>query len=206
MSIILRTEVYTYRMNIKNNNNWTIQQTVDLFKLCERARGRGESLTVAFEETARKTGRSVNSVRNYYYGQSKTFELVPEVAERLGIRPAGVRRDGFVPFTQSEVEELIKNVLTAKGRGKSVRAAIFDLAGGDAKKALRLQNKYRSVLRSHRALVENIMRSLDAEGIPYRDPYEKQSGGDNFARLTEYIAALDSARVGKFLSLIEKLT
>ena len=48
------------------------------------------------------------------------------------------------------------------------------------------------------------MRELAAKKLPYVDPYAKS--GDNFARLTEYIAALDESRVGKFLDIIEKLT
>lgn len=187
------------------NNIWTIEQTVELFELCGRARSAGESLSASFKTMAEKTGRSVNSVRNYYYGQAKTFELVPEVAKKLGIKKAEVERERFVPFTDAQVKELVENVLIARGRGISVRRAIFEMANGDAKTALRYQNKYRSVLRSHRGLVQEIMRDLEARGIAYRDPYGN-SEADNFARLTEYIAALDNNRVGKFLSLIEKLT
>ena len=186
------------------NTNWTVEQTVELFELCGKQKKKGESLTAAFKRMSEKTGRSLNSVRNYYYGQAKTFELVPEVAQKLGIVRAEVERERFVPFTDAEVYELVKSVLAARGRGVSVRKAIYELANGDSKKALRYQNKYRSVLRSHRELVEKIMAELSASGIAYRDPYGKTA--DNFARLTEYIAALDEKRVGKFLTLIEKLT
>lgn len=191
--------------NIMNNTNWTIEQTVELFELCDKAKASGDSLAVAFKQMSAKTGRSVNSVRNYYYGQAKTFELVPEVAERLGIRKASVERERFVPFTAAEVRALTEYVLRAGGAGKSVRRAIFELAGGDAKAALRYQNKYRSVLKSHRELVEDVMNDLSARGVEFRDPYKKNER-DNFARLTEYLAALDEKRVGKFLNLIEKLT
>lgn len=189
-----------------NNTDWTVEQTVELFNRCATARAKGESLTAAFEYMADKTSRSINSVRNYYYGQAKTFELVPEAAQRLGIKSAAVRRDGFVPFEDGEVKSLVERVLIQKAKGKSVRATIFELANGDPKLALRYQNKYRSVLRSHRDLVESVMTELNARGVPFWDPYGAQKKTDNFARLTEYIAALDERRVGKFLSLIEKLT
>ena len=68
-----------------NNNTWTIEQTKALFNRCAAARKAGKSLSAAFEETAKLTDRSVNSVRNYYYSQAKTFELVPDIAEKLGI-------------------------------------------------------------------------------------------------------------------------
>lgn len=186
------------------NNNWTVEQTKELFALCESAKKSGKSLSAAFRETARKTGRSVNSVRNYYYGQSKTFALVPEVADKLGIKIGDCARERFVPFSESETDLLIRSVLIAKGRGISVRKAILDLADGDPKKALRLQNKYRSCLRSHRDRVERIVGELTASHMPCQNPYGDSN--DNFARLTEYIASLDERGAHKFLSLIEKLT
>lgn len=189
-----------------NNSNWTVKQTVELFDLCDKAKSDGKSLSAAFCQMAQKTSRSVNSVRNYYYSQAKTFELVPDVAEKLGIKTAKIKREGFVPFKKDEISKLVEKVLIAKGNGKSVRAAIMEMSGGDPKIALRLQNKYRSVLRSHRELVESIMQDLAARGIAFWNPYKKFATTDNFARLTDYIASLDESRVGKFLSLIEKLT
>lgn len=187
-----------------NTCNWTINETRKLFELCDKARGEGISLTSAFRTMAKSTGRSVNSVRNFYYGQSKTFELVPEVAQKLGIKTARQKREAFVPFNSAEVDKLVENILVAKGNGKSVRAAIFELAKGDERVALRLQNKYRSVLRTHRDRVESIMSDLDERDIKHFDPYKKERRTDNFERLTEYISALDEARMGKFLSLLEK--
>lgn len=188
-----------------NNTSWTIEQTKKLFSLCDKAKKSGTSLSAAFTEIAEATGRSVNSVRNYYYGQAKTFELVPEIAAKLGIKSTKIKRDAFVPFEADEIRELIEKVIVGKANGKSVRATIFEMADGDSKKALRLQNKYRSVLRSHRDDVENVMNELSARGVEYVNPYSRADRNDNFTRLTEYIAALDSSKVGSFLSLIEKL-
>ncbi len=187
-----------------NTENWTINETRRLFELCDKARNEGVSLTSAFRTMAKATGRSINSVRNFYYGQSKTFDLVPEVAQKLGIKTARKKRAAFVPFETDEVDKLIENILVAKGNGKSVRAAIFELANGNERIALRLQNKYRSVLRTHRDRVETIMADLDERGIKHFDPYKKARRVDNIERLTEYISALDEERVGKFLSLLEK--
>ena len=186
------------------NNNWTVEQTRELFEMAFTAKKNGDSLSAAFRDMANKTGRSVNSVRNYYYGQSKTFELVPEVANKLGIKTHSAARERFVPFSDAETDNLIRSVLIAKGRGISVRRAIMSMSNGDAKTALRLQNKYRSCLRSHRDRVERIVAELNAKHMPCQNPYG--DGSDNFARLTEYIASLDERGAHKFLSLIEKLT
>ena len=187
-----------------NNTNWTIEQTKRLFALCDKAKLSGKSLGEAFSTVAAETGRSVNSVRNYYYSQTKIFELVPDVAKKLGIKLAAVKREAFTPFRDDEVKSLVEHILVKKGEGVSVRAAIAEIAP-DAKVALRYQNKYRSYLRSHRADVEAIMEELSSRGVKYFDPYKK-SGADNFERLTRYLAALDQKSVGKFLSLIEKIT
>lgn len=186
-----------------NTNNWTIDQTRRLFSLAAEAKAAGKSLSEVFRTVAAQTGRSLNSVRNYYYSQAKTFELVPEVAEKLGIQTAEVQKQRFVPFADDEVRALVEYVLTACGGGKSVRGAIYELAGGDEKRALRYQNKYRSVLRSHRDLVAEVSASLSERGVVHSDPYRK---ADNIARLTEYIAAMDSERARRFLAVLEKLT
>lgn len=190
--------------NMNNQANWTIEQTKQLFELCDAARRGNKGLSAAFGEMSKRTGRSVNSVRNYYYAQAKTFELVPEVAEKLGIKTARVKREAFVPFTDNEIDALIEHILVSKASGKSVRAAILEMANGDGKLALRYQNKYRSVLVAHRDRVEAIVAKLQARGVKCFDPYARGKT-DNFERLTQYLAALDSDRAQKFLDLIEKL-
>ncbi len=189
---------------MNNQANWTIEQTKQLFALCDSMRRENKGLSAAFTEMSKRTGKSVNSVRNYYYAQAKTFELVPEIAAKLGIKAVRVKREAFVPFSEQEIEELIEHILVQKAAGKSVRAAILEKAKGDGKLALRYQNKYRSVLVAHRDIVERVIAKAEACGEKCFDPYAR-SKSDNFDRLTHYLAALDSDRAQKFLDLIEKL-
>lgn len=190
-------------------NNWTIAQTKELFELVRQANDGGKGLNSAFEKMSRKCSRSANSVRNYYYSQLKMFQLLPSLAQDLKIRLPEVKRDNFELFKKSEIRELVESILTGKAAGKSVRATIAELSNGDAKKALRLQNKYRSMLTHHRAYMEEIMASLKERNIPYYDPYRKVLGGDenvdNIRKLTEYISKLDEQEAGNFLKLIRKL-
>ncbi len=191
-------------------DNWTIAQTKELFELVRQAGDNGRGLNWAFEKMSQKCSRSLNSVRNYYYSQLKMFQLLPSLASDLKIRLPKVKRDNFELFGQDEIRELIERILTGKAEGKSVRATIAELSGGDGKKALRLQNKYRSMLTHHRAYMEDVMRSLKERNIPYYDPYRKALGGDgkddNIRKLTEYISKLDEQEAGSFLNLIRKLT
>ena len=50
-------------------------------------------------------------------------------------------------FTEEETDEAIRSILKEKSKGISVRRAIFNLAKGDDKLMLRLQNKYRNTLK-----------------------------------------------------------
>lgn len=190
-------------------NNWTIEQTKTLFALAKEARENGRGLIWAFSKVSESTGRSVNSVRNYYYSQLKMFELVPSLAKDLGIELVDSSRERFELFEADEIDELLENVLLGKARGVSVRQVIADMSGGDGKKALRLQNKYRSMILHHREKVNEVMRRIGASGKDYYNPYLKEtvaagSETDNYKKLNDYIASLDEAEVGEFLQIMKK--
>lgn len=190
-------------------NNWTIEQTKNLFALAREAKERDCGLIWAFSQVSEKTGRSVNSVRNYYYSQLKMFELVPRLAADLGIELVDSSRERFELFDADEINELLEKVLLGKARGVSVRKVIAEMSGGDAKKALRLQNKYRSMVLHHRDKVTEVMRSIGASGRNYYNPYLKEtviagSETDNYKKLNDYISSLDEAEVGEFLSIMKK--
>ena len=192
------------------DNNWTIDQTRTLFNLVREAREQNCGLVKAFTEVSEKTGRSVNSVRNYYYSQLKMFELVPSLASDLGITLVDSVRERFELFSGEEIDELIRRVLVGKGSGKSVRKLIAEMAGNDSKKALRLQNKYRSMIIHHRDKVTEIMRSISESGENYYNPYTKEivaagSETDNYGKLQKYVASLDESEIGEFLTIMKKL-
>ena len=179
------------------DKKWSINETKQLFDLAYEAAQKGEGLSGAFAEMSNRSGKSVNSIRNYYYSQLKLFEMMPAVSAQLGIRTVAMRRESFTVFSKKEIDELIENVLAGKAAGKSVRAVIAGLSGGDKKVALRLQNKYRSMLVSHRDKVTDIMEKLRSDGKAYYDPYLKRTvkageKSDNVSRLAEYIGKLES--------------
>lgn len=191
------------------DNNWTIEQTKQLFALAKQATDENRGLVWAFSQMAQTCGRSSNSVRNYYYSQLKMFELVPQIAKDLGITPTKGGRGEFELFSDDEINELLKTILVGKADGTSVRSVIASMCGGDAKKALRLQNKYRSMTAHHRDRVTAVMRELAAEGKQYYNPYLKRvETGEptgNYEKLSDYISALSEEEAGEFLSLMKKL-
>ncbi|MEZ4358311.1 MAG: hypothetical protein R2876_06800 [Eubacteriales bacterium] len=117
-------------------------------------------LNYVFETVAKKTGRRPNSIRNFYYLKMRE--------NSIGLHP---RLSTFVPFNNAEISELIREVLISQAKGESVRSCTLRIANGDKQKMLRLQNKYRSTIRSNRDLVNSIMLKLTEENILFFNPY-----------------------------------
>ena len=122
----------------------------------------GESLRCVFDDMSVLLGRKPNSIRNFYYAQLR------DAQEGDHPRPLP-----FETFTQSEIEQLIRSVLTARAQGMSVRACVRRLSGGDKSRMLRYQNKYRSVVRTRPEFVQKIMADLRSEGVSYVSPYRR---------------------------------
>ena len=181
-------------------SKWNLDETKRLFSLAYQTAERGEPLATVFSTVAKESGKSLNSVRSYYYSQLRLFEMMPSIASQFGIKLVPARRESFELFTHEEIDSLVEKVIVGKASGKSVRAVINDLACGDEKKALRLQNKYRSTVACHRDRVKNVTARLLAEKKPYYDPYLKRvvtdkSSDDSVVRLADYIGTLDGDKM-----------
>jgi len=180
-----------------------------LFALALQANDNGKGLNWAFAKTADECNRSVNSVRNYYYAQTKMFELVPALANDLGITLINSNRGDFTLFSATEIDNLIKTVLKNKACGISVRSTIAQLSNGDTKLALRLQNKFRSMVANHKKRVMAIMQELQVANQLYYNPYSKKISTeceiDNHKKLVDFVANLDETEAEKFLDLMQKV-
>lgn len=140
------------------HSGWSAEETALLWETADAALKSGLPLKQVFERIAEKTGRRPNSIRNYYYAQARS---------RAG---DGARLMRFVPFTEEEVRALVETVLRRKAQGQSVRACLQALSGGDHSLMLRYQNKYRAVLRTRPALIEELVEKLRAEGVECPQP------------------------------------
>lgn len=117
-------------------------------------------LNYVFENVAKKTGRRPNSIRNFYYLKMRE--------QSIDLHP---RLSTFIPFDNDEISGLLREVLASQAKGESVRSCTLRIANGDKKQMLRLQNKYRSIIRSNRELVNSIMLELTEENIAFFNPY-----------------------------------
>lgn len=133
---------------------WQPEEIAMLWQEIRDAADSGVPLRDVFERMGRALGRKPNSVRNYYY-----MQLRSQGGETLR------RAQPFETFSETEIHQLLRDVLSARGRGQSVRACVMELSGGDRAKMLRYQNKYRSLLKKRPELIASICEELKREGI-----------------------------------------
>ena len=115
-------------------------------------KGEHRTLSQAFEDYAKISGKSKGTVRNLYYALAKTSREDGEFRKKyLGDKP--VKVNPIVCFDKQEENKLVEDIEGLVAKGRSVRSAIIELSGGDPKLALRYQNKYRNAVKKSR--VEN---------------------------------------------------
>ena len=138
----------------------TKQEQLNAFIL--RLKAHKGNLSTLFREWANETGMAVGSVRNYYYNIAKKSSTDLEFCKKyLGGTPLKTSR--AKPFSREEREFLMTRIGLAKKDGKSVRSEILSLANGDAKMALRLQNKYRNETKNKKIVSEKVKFSSTTE-------------------------------------------
>ena len=152
---------------------------------CLKVNG-NQSLSKTFEQYAARTGKSKGTVRNLYYALAKTSREDAEFCNKyLDGKMLSVSE--ISPFSAAEEEKLIEEILYEKASGKSVRAAIMEKAKGDAKLALRYQNKFRNALKNKTELVNKTVEKLKEQG---KDVQPILSGGVKEMVSGEQISAL----------------
>ena len=148
---------------------WTHDEKQTLWDEVRKVGENGGSLRTVFENVAAKTGRKPDSVRNYYYLSVKEGDA-PQSAVCQRALP-------FIPFDDDELHSLVRDVLTARTQGMSVRRCVMALGDGDKSKTLRYQNKYRSILKNKPEYIQHVMRELESEGVEFSaefSPVRKQ--------------------------------
>ena len=176
------------------HGGWQKREIDALRARIAQAERSGESLRSVFDEMGAQLGRKPNSIRNFYYAQLR------ETQEGDEKRPLP-----FETFTQQEIEQLIRSVITARAQGMSVRACVRQLSGGDRARMLRYQNKYRSVVRTRPDLVRKIMAGLREEGVAYVSPYPGEGAQSAAAQLTQLKSRLESKNDAQLSQLFDSL-
>ena len=146
----------------------------DIIALAEFIKQRGEvSLSSLFEKFGAINGKAKGTVRNLYYALAKRSNEDKEFCQKyLGGKPIKISK--IIEFTEQDEKALIKTIIEQKHLGRSVRSIIMEMANGDAKLALRYQNKYRNAIKNNSGLISEIVGEINSQGNNFYIEIEKQ--------------------------------
>ncbi len=141
-------------------NGYTEEEATGLIEYIYTGKNAGKTLSYLFETYGKEHSRAKGSVRNYYYAllKKRDDERVERILEGKDLHAGTIR-----PFTEEETDELLKKVLEEKSKGYSVRRAIMNVSQGDERLMLRMQNKYRNLLKKQ---PERVQKAAREAGIP----------------------------------------
>ena len=139
-------------------NGYTEEEAKGLVEYIKAGKSKGKTLTYLFESYGLERGRAKGSVRNYYYALMKNENKDARIVELLDGSELSVEK--IREFTEEETNAALKSILLEKSKGMSVRRAICNLAKGDDKLMLRLQNKYRNTLKKEPLKIAALAREL----------------------------------------------
>ena len=136
-------------------NGYTEEEATGLIEYIYTGKNAGKTLSYLFETYGKEHSRAKGSVRNYYYSflKRRDDDRVQRILEGKELRAAKIQ-----PFTEEETDEMLKKVLEERKKGVSVRKAIMTVSGGDERLMLRIQNKYRNLLKKQPERVEKAAR------------------------------------------------
>ena len=140
-------------------NGYTEEEAKRLVEYVKRGKEEGKTLTWLFASYGEQNGRARGSVRNYYYALMKNEKKDERIVKLLD--GSKLRVEKIREFTEDETTEALRSILQEKSKGVSVRRAICNLAKGDDKLTLRLQNKYRNVLKKQPERLKAIASTLN---------------------------------------------
>lgn len=141
-------------------NGYTEEEATGLIEYIYTGKNAGKTLSYLFETYGREHSRAKGSVRNYYYAflKNRDDSRVRRILEGKDLSAGEIR-----PFTEEETDEMLKKVLLEKSKGLSVRRAIMNVSQGDERLMLRMQNKYRNLLKKQ---PERVAKAAEEAGVP----------------------------------------
>lgn len=164
-------------------NGYTEEEATGLIEYIYEGRNAGKTLSYLFETYGAAHSRAKGSVRNYYYAflKRRDDDRVRRILEGKDLSAGTIR-----PFTEEETEKLLQKVIDGRSRGLSVRRSLQEASGGDEKLMLRMQNKYRNLLKKQPERVEQAAKDMGMSEInPFLKRRLEKEIDDLYARITE---------------------
>ncbi len=139
-------------------NGYTEEEARNLVEYIKEGKRKGKTLTYLFATYGLEHGRAKGSVRNYYYALMKNERGDERIVKLLDGSQLSVEK--IKEFSPEETDDVLRSILREKSKGISVRRAIFNLSGGDDKLMLRLQNKYRNMLKKQPEKIAEVAKEM----------------------------------------------
>ena len=139
-------------------NGYTEEEAKNLVEYIKEGKRKGKTLTYLFATYGLEHGRAKGSVRNYYYALMKNEKQDERIVKLLDGSSLSVEK--IKEFSPEETDDVLRSILKEKSKGISVRKAIFNLSGGDDKLMLRLQNKYRNMLKKQPEKIAEVAKEM----------------------------------------------
>ncbi len=165
-------------------NGYTEEEAKSLVEYIKAGKRKGKTLTYLFETYGLSHGRAKGSVRNYYYALMKNERGDERIVRLLDGSELSVEK--IREFSPEETDGVLRSILAEKSKGVSVRRAIFNLSKGDDKLMLRLQNKYRNVLKKQPERIAELAEQMglkeEAERVLHGNKTEEKRVERDFLR------------------------
>ena len=121
------------------------------------------SLSQNFRLFAKQNGKVAGSIRNLYYAIVKLSNNDKDFCETF-LNGKPLKAEEIINFTSEQEKKLIKSIIIGRSNNKSVRKIVNELADNDSKKSLRLQNKYRNIVKCRPEFISICLDELRKEG------------------------------------------
>lgn len=148
---------------------WNNNQIKTLFDIVEKNNKIGKPNLESFAEYAKIANKNILTVRNFYYSFLKILKNNQDLQNTLDIDIKNHNIEIFEHFDEKQTKQTINDIENLTSQGMSVRSACLKLSGGDYKKMLRLQNKYRNITNQKR---EKFMKSKQQNDIDKKEIVE----------------------------------
>ena len=156
---------------MKTYCSWTNTEIKTLFDMVENYKQKNIPLLKVFDDYAKQFGRKRNSVRNYYYEELNELKNNEEKRKLLNINLSLHEINDVKNFSSEETKNLLEEISKQTQNGISIRKACLNLAGGDATKMIRYQNKYRTLINAKKQNTSNVvyMQKKENKNISEKD-------------------------------------
>ena len=179
---------------------WPDDEVKKLFTFIEDGKAKGKKLSYLFDAYARQNNRKANSVRNYYYAELLFLEQNPSKCQKLEINLDKHKKCEQKAFEQSEIKNVVYEILRLKSLGYSVRKACFKLSNGNLSEMVRMQNKYRTVMSNQQNIIEECKTELKQKGFFIEECEQK----NNIIKMPVRSAKLSDGDINSlFLGLVK---